>query len=125
MLVATRRIVVRLCFVLHDAGRISGFNQIYRLAYRFHSHGKKFVEVQRSGCVIRVDWDFLLQENRASIDPLIYPKERDTGFALSFDQRPVDRATTTVLRQKRRVKTDAAQSWHTKDRWRNNLRHKS
>src|SRR5712692_1913983 len=125
MHIATRRIVVRLCFVLHDPGWIPGFNQIHRLAYRFHSHREKFVEVKRSGCVIWVDCDFLLQENRAGIDPLIHPKERNAGFALSFDQRPVDRATTAALRQEGRVKTNTAQPWHIKDRWRNDLRHKS
>ena len=75
VLVAAWRIVSCFRFVLDDARRVAGVDQVDGFADGFHAKRENFVEIERTGGVVGIDLNFLLQQNRPGIDALIDPEK--------------------------------------------------
>ena len=121
MLVTEDRLVGRLGFILHDAGRIAAFDQIHRFGDCVYAQREQFVEVKTARGFVRGDGDFFLQQDRSGIDAFIEPENCKSGFTLAVKQRPVNRAAAAMSRQQGRVVTDAAEPRRAEYRRRNNL----
>ncbi len=60
-----------------------------RLDEGFHTHRVELLEVERTDAVIRADLDLALEQDRAGIDALVDPENRQPGARLSGEDRPV------------------------------------
>ena len=93
----TQWIVIGLGFVLDNARRTAGVNQIDRFTSGLNTEREEFIEVEGSGCLFRADLDFFLNQYRTGINALVYPEPGDAGLFLTIDQGPVNRTPAAVF----------------------------
>ena len=98
MFVAAGRIIGRFRFVLHDARRVTSFDQVDGFADRFDAKRENLVEIERPGRVIWLDLHLFLQKYRARIDAFVDPKKCKAGYAFAFDQSPIECIGAAIFR---------------------------
>ena len=89
---AAEAFVGRLGFVLLDARRLAGFHEIDAFQHRLDAHREQAVEIDGAERVGVGDRRFLLDQDVAGIEAVVRPEDRQAGFLLALDDRPVDRA---------------------------------
>ena len=105
---AAAAFVGRQRLVLLDARRLAGLHQVDRLHHGVDAHREQPVEIHGAERVGAADRRFLLQQHVAGIEAVVRPEDRQTGFLLALDDRPVDRRRAAIGRQQRRVILDRA-----------------
>src|SRR5262249_9944823 len=83
-------------FLLFDARRFAGFDQIDRFEHGIDAHREQAIKVDGAERVGRTDWRFLLDEDVPGIEAVIRPEDRQPGFRLALDDRPIDCARATI-----------------------------
>ncbi len=97
-----------LAVILRDLRRLAGLHEIDALQHRVHAHREQAVEIDRAERIVVGDRRFLLDQDRAGIEAVIGPEDREAGFGAALDDRPVDRRGAAVQRQQRGVILDRA-----------------
>ena len=105
---AAAAFIGRFGFVLFDARRLAGFDQVDRFEHRLDAHREQPVEIDRAERVGGRNRRLLLHQHIAGIEPVVGPEDRQAGFRLALDDRPVDRARAAIGRQQRRMILDRA-----------------
>ena len=115
------------CFrlVLLDPRRLAGFDEIDRFEHGLDAHGKQPVEIHRAervGCRYR---RLFLDQHVAGIESVVRPEDRQAGFALALDDRPVDGARPAISGKQRRMILDRAVGRDVQKIFGNEQRHES
>ena len=94
--------------VLLEARRLAGLHEVDRLQHGLHAHWEEPVEIDAAERVGRRDRRLLLHEHVAGIEAVVGPEDREPGFLLAENDRPVDRARPAISGQQRGMILDRA-----------------
>ena len=73
-------------------GALPAFTRSTDFQHRLDAHREQAVEIDRAERVGGADRRLLLQQHVAGIEAVVGPEDRQAGFLLALDDRPVDRA---------------------------------
>ena len=89
-------------------GALPAFTRSTDFQHRLDAHREQAVEIDGAERVGGADRRLLLEQHVAGIEAVVGPEDRQAGFLLALDDRPVDRAGAAIGRQQRGVILDRA-----------------
>src|SRR5262249_40727474 len=89
-----------LCVILRQARGLAGAHQVDAFHDGIDAEREQLLEINIAQRLVGADLDLLLQQDRAFIQALVGPEDRQTGLGATHRNGPVDRGGAAVQRRK-------------------------